>query len=255
MARKSSISVLSPATASTRSGATTTLPSMPSGDVVMNAGPSTHADTTPSADTAHMRHSYFVLGARPVAAYGLSESPGTTVHASVPTAWYDSVKESPSAGTSGHESVAVVSPTSVTFKPSGTTTGCTRTHASLLLTGSEPAYVTWQRTKPLAASAGSVRLLPVSFSITVHAWGSLGSESSARFSHTYASSSGSTMPMPSRFVVAVSEACPSGATAWSLGSTSTDSSFRAGCSEAVTNRFANDGSDSTPFCTACTRHS
>ena len=100
---------------------------------------------------------------------------------------------------------------------------------------------------------GSVTLLPVSFTIFVHAWGSLRSESSARFSHIYASSPSPTIP--SRFVVAFTVADAFGSTAWSLGSTSTDSSFRAGCSEAVTNRFANDGSDSTPFCTACTRHS
>ena len=78
-------------------------------------------------------------------------------------------------------------------------------------------------------------------------------ESSARFSHAYVSSPGSTIP--SRFVVAVTVACASGFTVWSLGSTSTDSSFKAGCSDAVTNRLEDDGSDSTSFCTARTRHS
>ena len=130
MARKSSTSALSPATASTRSGATTTLPSMPSGDVVVNAGPSTHADATP------------------VAVQGDAVSFGTVIHASAPAVRYSSVKEPPSGSAPPHVNVAVVSPISFTSRPVGTPAGCTRTDASLLATGAEPSavYVTWQRT-------------------------------------------------------------------------------------------------------------
>ena len=121
---------------------------MPSGDVVVNAGPSTHADATPSADTAHMRHSYFVLGARSVAVQGDAVSFGTVIHASAPAVRYSSVKEPPSGSAPPHVDVAVVSPISFTSRPVGTPAGCTRTDASLLATGAEPSavYVTWQRT-------------------------------------------------------------------------------------------------------------
>ena len=79
-------------------------------------------------------------------------------------------------------------------------------------------------------------------------------ESSARFCHSYVIDV-LVSTHSSRFVAAVSLAFASGATSWSAGSTATDSSFKAGCSEAVTNRFVSDGSDSTPFWTACTCHS
>ena len=83
-----------------------------------------------------MRHSYFVPGARPVASYGDALSPVAVIHSSVPTARYDSAKESPPFGAPSHESVAVVSSMlpSSTFKLEGAAPGCTRTRASLLST-------------------------------------------------------------------------------------------------------------------------
>ena len=182
---------------------------------------------------------------------------GTVIHASVPTARYTSVKEPLVGSVPPHASVASVLPTSFTSKPVGASAGSTRTDAWLLTTGvptTDPltVYVTVQRTKPLVITE-DVTLLPVWPSITFHASEALGSESSARFSHTYVSSP--LFTIPSRFVVAFTVACAPGATAWSLGSTSTDSSFKAGCSDAVTNRLEDDGNDSTSFCTACTRHS